>query len=365
MGTIRALRNDILKPGGYASVPHCVLESSMLEPSDKLVYQILLDHLGNNNIAWPSQATVARRMALSIRGVRRSVARLIEVGLISCEVIAGTSNHYTFSIPEAVLNTETEADSVSDLSQLGGGHAVCTNPATLSHEPLHLTTSPKPHQGTTSVEPPHSPASGGPQPAAAESETDTQPDLLQGVRDMNTAVDSYRSLLTAWTQQKRSSPSPDKITVCLNLLKIQQEKTGEILDPAVVLAAVQDSPPPHCSPGCERLPSTQPTFSCMSYEAVISELRSIAGVSAWRPNPVGHKVLAGSRQLSIAACCNRGNEVEELRRRGYERIIDELKKLRIYSVSRTTVSRILQENSFDLGPKHGRGSWHSFIQMHI
>ena len=115
MGTIMALRNDILKPGGYASVPHCVLESSSLAPSDKLVYQILLDHLVGPRISvWPSQATIARRTALSIRGVRRSVARLTEVGLISCEVIAGTSNHYTFSAPEDVLNTQAEADSVSD-----------------------------------------------------------------------------------------------------------------------------------------------------------------------------------------------------------------------------------------------------------
>ena len=49
---------------------------------------------------------------------------------------------------------------------------------------------------------------------------------------------------------------------------------------------------------------------------------------------------------------------------GYERIVGELKKLRIHSVSRTTVSRILQENGFDPGPKRGRGSWHSFIEMH-
>ena len=43
-------------------------------------------------------------------------------------------------------------------------------------------------------------------------------------------------------QQKRSPPNPDKIEVCLSLLKIQQEKTGEILNPAAILAAVQDSP---------------------------------------------------------------------------------------------------------------------------
>lgn len=50
---------------------------------------------------------------------------------------------------------------------------------------------------------------------------------------------------------------------------------------------------------------------------------------------------------------------------GYERIVGELRKLRIYSVSRTTLSRILQENGSEPGSKRGRGSWHSFIQMHI
>jgi hypothetical protein len=238
MGTIMALRNDILKPGGYASVPHCVLKSSRLASCDKLVYQVLLDYLGGNDSVWPSQAMIARRTALSIRGVRRSVARLTEIGLISCEVIAGTSNHYTFSDPEVVLNTHAEADSVSDLSQRGGGHAVRTNPVTVADEPLHVTTSLEPPQGNTSVEPPHSPACGGPQPAATESEIGIHSDLLQGVRDMNRNVESFRSLLTAWIKQKRTPPSPDKIKVCLNLLKIQQEQTGEILDPA----AVQDCP---------------------------------------------------------------------------------------------------------------------------
>ena len=220
MGTIMALRNEILKPGGYASVPHRVLESSKLAASDKLVYQVLLDYLGGNDSVWPSQATIARRTALSIRGVRRSVARLTEVGLVSCEIVAGTSNHYTFSAPEAVLNTTAEADTVSDLSQHGGGQADRTNPATLSvppatlaglsghagrtnpdklsHDPLHLTTSPEPPQENTSVEPPHSPASGGQQPSAAKCETDTILSFLQGVREMNPAAESYATLLTTW-----------------------------------------------------------------------------------------------------------------------------------------------------------------------
>ena len=50
---------------------------------------------------------------------------------------------------------------------------------------------------------------------------------------------------------------------------------------------------------------------------------------------------------------------------GYRRILGELKKLRIYSVSQATVSRILRENGFDAGPKRGRGTWHEFIERHF
>jgi putative transposase len=50
---------------------------------------------------------------------------------------------------------------------------------------------------------------------------------------------------------------------------------------------------------------------------------------------------------------------------GYRRILGELKKLRIRSISQATVCRILQEHGFDPGPKRGHGTWHNFIQRHI
>ena len=50
---------------------------------------------------------------------------------------------------------------------------------------------------------------------------------------------------------------------------------------------------------------------------------------------------------------------------GYRRIIGELKKLGIRSISRSTVARILQEHGFDPAPKRGHGSWHEFVQRHI
>lgn len=41
---------------------------------------------------------------------------------------------------------------------------------------------------------------------------------------------------------------------------------------------------------------------------------------------------------------------------GYRRILGELKKLRIYNVSRSTIYRILQEHGFDPAPKRGYGT---------
>ncbi len=50
---------------------------------------------------------------------------------------------------------------------------------------------------------------------------------------------------------------------------------------------------------------------------------------------------------------------------GYTRILGELKKLRVYNISRATVSRVLRKNGLEPGPKRGRGSWHDFIERHF
>ena len=58
---------------------------------------------------------------------------------------------------------------------------------------------------------------------------------------MNPVTEAYATLLTAWIKQNRLLPSYDKVRVGLNLLKAQQQKTGQHLDPAAVLAALEDS----------------------------------------------------------------------------------------------------------------------------
>ena len=49
---------------------------------------------------------------------------------------------------------------------------------------------------------------------------------------------------------------------------------------------------------------------------------------------------------------------------GYTRILGELRKLGITSVSRQTVKVILKENGIDPGPKRGKGSWDEFLKIH-
>jgi putative transposase len=49
---------------------------------------------------------------------------------------------------------------------------------------------------------------------------------------------------------------------------------------------------------------------------------------------------------------------------GYTRILGELRKLGIKSISRQTVKVILKENNIDDGPKRGKGTWDEFLKIH-
>ncbi len=49
---------------------------------------------------------------------------------------------------------------------------------------------------------------------------------------------------------------------------------------------------------------------------------------------------------------------------GYTRILGELRKLGIKSISRQTVKVILKENDIDPGPKRGKGTWDEFLKIH-
>ena len=48
----------------------------------------------------------------------------------------------------------------------------------------------------------------------------------------------------------------------------------------------------------------------------------------------------------------------------YTRVLGELKKLRLRSISRDTVKRILIEHGLDPGPKRGEGTWDECLKIH-
>ncbi len=50
---------------------------------------------------------------------------------------------------------------------------------------------------------------------------------------------------------------------------------------------------------------------------------------------------------------------------GYRRILGELKKLRIHSVSRSTIENILQEEGIKPSPRRGSGTWDEFLKAHV
>jgi putative transposase len=49
---------------------------------------------------------------------------------------------------------------------------------------------------------------------------------------------------------------------------------------------------------------------------------------------------------------------------GYTRILGQLRRLGIKSISRQTVKAILKENGFEPGPQRGVGSWAEFLKAH-
>ena len=76
-----------------------------------------------------------------------------------------------------------------------------------------------------------------------------------------------------------------------------------------------------------------------------------------QPQKVGRRPTAEStRRLIIKLARETGW--------GYTRILGELKKLGIQSVSRNTVKRILRANGLDPGPKRGIGTWDEFLKIH-
>ena len=76
-----------------------------------------------------------------------------------------------------------------------------------------------------------------------------------------------------------------------------------------------------------------------------------------KPVKVGRRPTAESIRKLILKLARENNW-------GYTRILGELRKLNIKSVSRNTVKNILKANGLDPGPQRGVGTWDEFLKLH-
>jgi len=105
--------------------------------------------------------------------------------------------------------------------------------------------------------------------------------------------------------------------------------------------------------------------------SAINELISIVTPRSFARWVVGDRIPKRRRVDRKPGRPRTGEEIRELILRlarktgwGYARVLGELKKLGIRTISKTTVANILREAGLDPGPKRGEGSWSDFVQRH-
>ncbi|MEL6348451.1 MAG: helix-turn-helix domain-containing protein [Myxococcota bacterium] len=125
---------------GYAERCERIYASSV-GGLDQLVLLAINHYLGQNTCCWPSMATLARRVGVTQRSVRRIVARLRDAGVISTKARPGTSSVYRIHWI-ALQPAQTPDTQTPDTVSYPPGHSVLP-PRTLCPTPPD-TVSPKP-----------------------------------------------------------------------------------------------------------------------------------------------------------------------------------------------------------------------------
>ena len=159
------------KKGGTRPVRYETLDQIMASPDlphvEKIVAYILVQHMGDKSVCWPSMKTIANATGLSVRTVERTVPRLMQSGWFTKDrkMRHGGNRYRLGDGPVRTANSggsghEVEPPTVAGLApsqnrQLGG-----CRPANLKSEPPTVagveppTVADRTTQRTTQVEPP-------------------------------------------------------------------------------------------------------------------------------------------------------------------------------------------------------------------
>lgn len=83
----------------FYKLPQDITSRKDLQSSDKLVYSVILDHIGGNNKGWPGIQTLMSKTALARQTVISSIQRLESAGFLEVNRRKrGQSNHYKTSL---------------------------------------------------------------------------------------------------------------------------------------------------------------------------------------------------------------------------------------------------------------------------
>jgi len=94
---------------GFTVLPTVVLECPSLSPQAKIVYAKIIDFAFNGLYSYPSQETIAERLKVHERTVRRAVQELLEFGLIKVYRSKAFGNNVYVLVPlEKVENLQGE-----------------------------------------------------------------------------------------------------------------------------------------------------------------------------------------------------------------------------------------------------------------
>jgi biotin operon repressor len=113
---------------GFIQLPTLVLYDRRLNPSQKLLYSVLLRYAGRNDHCWPGVDTVARSLGLTKRSIQEQIVKLEEVGLITREVRHGKSSVYWIEGVDEVYASEKMLNdkSIQSLRDAGENRLVDT-----------------------------------------------------------------------------------------------------------------------------------------------------------------------------------------------------------------------------------------------
>lgn len=92
-------REDLLRPGEYVALPRALATNRNLTGEAKVIWAIIANHLGENEVAWPGHHALALAAGCAVSTVAKCLPELAAEGWVKAEYRPGRSSLYTLIYP--------------------------------------------------------------------------------------------------------------------------------------------------------------------------------------------------------------------------------------------------------------------------